>query len=242
MLVEFKSRDVRGAPGDILATVIERTDGEPMRRITNGRRHRPVGHYYSQKNGFSVPWESRNELHGFYHAEVDANVVAYRAQPHTLRMGLHGVVSSYTPDRADRLSDGRTEIIEIKDAFKPERDPAYERKLHQASAIYRHLGWRFRIVERTDLEAAPRFKTIEEVQSYRRTAVTAQDVFVVSRLFHDSPERTLGEVIALFGNPVLGMAKAYAMTVRRILALDLTVPLNDAMPVRLLRAEGAAHA
>ena len=79
--------------------MIERLDAGPVRLITNGRQRKPVGHYYSQKNGFSLPWESRNELHGFYHAEVDTDVVGYRAQPHTLRMSVHGEVTSYTPDR-----------------------------------------------------------------------------------------------------------------------------------------------
>ena len=50
----------------------------------------------------AIPWESRVELRGYFHAEVDATVVSYRAQPHTLQMLYRGQRWTYTPDREDR--------------------------------------------------------------------------------------------------------------------------------------------
>ena len=73
------------------ASVGYRCDLGPVRPITNGRRAKPVGRYYSIKNGRAVAWESRNELHALYHAEVFPSVLSYHVQPHTLQLVIDGV-------------------------------------------------------------------------------------------------------------------------------------------------------
>ena len=75
MTQEFHRRQLPDNSYEILAAIIERDDGGPMRPIATGRRRRVVGSYYSFKCGHASPWESRNELHALYHAEVRFDVV-----------------------------------------------------------------------------------------------------------------------------------------------------------------------
>lgn len=239
---EFKRRQLPDNPQDVLAAIIERDDGGPMRPIATGRRRRPVGCYYSFKCGHASPWESRNELHGLYHAEVRFDVVTYRAQPHTLEMIHDGRKRKLTPDLELTLSDGRIEVIEIKGEFDALTDPDYSAKLEMAHYVYDSIGQTFRVVERKELEAQPRFKAIEEIQNYRRTAITAGDMFLISSLFKASDIVSLGDIKGAYGNAIVGMAKAYAMMVRRVIEIDITRGLNDNSPVRLPSRREAADA
>lgn len=226
-------------PWGITAALIEREDGGPVRPIATGRRRRPVGCYYSFKCGQAFPWESRTELLGIYHAEVRFDVVDYRVQPHTLEMFHEGKKFNYTPDLEHRLSNGRTEIVEIKGEFDALADPNYTTKLEIARDVYAAAGQSFRVVERKELEAQPRFKAIEEIQNFRRTAITPTDMFVVSNIFKAKPGVTLGDMKRIYGNPIIGMAKTCAMMVRRIVEIDITGGLNDECPLYLpSRGEG----
>jgi hypothetical protein len=211
-----------------------------MRRITNGRRHRVVGSYYSLKNGRGVSWESRVELHAFYQAEVDTAVKTYRAQPHTLEMICEGRKYFYTPDREDTLADGRIEIIEIKDLHDPSEDIAYSAKLELAQGIYQNLGWSFRIMERAEIEAEPRYRAVETVQSYRRTALTTLDIMAVQKIAGGRPI-TLGDLCEALGPPELGLRKSCAMAVRRIIAIELDRGLISQAVVQLLEEEARDH-
>jgi TnsA endonuclease N terminal len=233
--VDYKRKLLPSRTSGVVATLITQADGGPMRRITNGRRHRAVGSYYSMKNRKAVPWESRVELHGFHHAEVDPNVVSYRAQPHTLELLSGGRKCLYTPDREDRHANGRIEVVEIKDKHKPERDPEYARKLALARQVYGSLGWSFRIVERADLQAEPRYSAVETLQCYRRTAIWPQDIEVLAALAKRGAPITLGDLCEALGPPAVGMRKVCAMMVRRYVAIELDRGLIDEAIVQLLQ-------
>lgn len=208
--------------------------GEPIRQITNGRRSRPVGRYYSIKNGRAIPWESRNELHAFYHAEVSPSVVSYRAQPHTLHLVINGVSRFYTPDREEELATGQRHVVEVKDEFEAESDPDYGTKIEYARAVYRLSGKLFSIQERAQIEAQPLFDAVEAIQRFRRTAVTHQDIFVIREMFAGNEVLPLLTVRDAFKSVPLGFAKLSAMMVRRVLVLDLTHKLGPDTPVRIL--------
>lgn len=229
-------------PWGITAALIEREDGGPLRPIATGRRRRPVGCYYSYKCGRASPWESRTELLGLYHAEVRFDVVDYRAQPHTLEMFHEGKKFKYTPDLEQRLADGRVEIVEIKGEFDALADPDYTTKLEVARDVYAAAGQSFRVVERKELEAQPLFKAIEEIQNYRRTAITASDMFLISNLFKTKEDVTLGDMKGAYGNPIVGMAKTYAMMVRRIVEIDIARGLDNRSAVRLASLQEVTNA
>lgn len=242
MNTEFIKTPVHTPVPGLLATWVKRADNGPMRPIATGRRHRPVGSYYSVKNGQALAWESRNELHGFYHAEVRTDVVGYLAQPHTWEINADGRKLKYTPDLELHLASGATEIVEIKGVFESAVDPDYSAKLDLVSLLCDRIGRSFRIIDQDALEAEPRFRAIEEIQSYRRTAINTADLLVVFELFAGRDSVSLGEVKQAFFNPMLGMAKAYALVVRRVIEIDIAQGLSDLSPVRLVADQEAGHA
>lgn len=241
MNTQFIKTPVQTPVPGLLATWVKRADDGPMRPIATGRRHRPVGSYYSVKNGQALAWESRNELHGFYHAEVRTDVVGYLAQPHTWEINADGRKLKFTSDLELHLANGATEIVEIKGVFDATADLDYTAKLDMVSFLCDRVGWSFRMIDQDALQAEPRFKAIEEIQSYRRTAINTADLFLVFELFAGRHGITLGDIKCAFSNPMLGMAKAYAMVVRRVIDIDFARGLSDSSPVRLVDRE-AGHA
>jgi len=225
------STDVLGFP----VRVVARRDGRPIRPILSGRRARPVWSYYSLKCGTGLPCESGNELHALYHAEVSTDVVEYRVQPCTMHFTIGGRVRSYTPDLEEALSDGRVRITEVKDRFEADADPEYSEKLLYAAEYCRARGQLFRIQDRAEIELPPLFDTVDVVQSFRRTAVTINDVMRLREHFSGRDVLPLGQARELFGTAPLGFAKLAAMMVRRIVAIDLTKRLSTETPVQMLR-------
>ncbi len=231
---ELVSEDFNPALLGFPATISYRADRGPVRPITNGRRTHPTGRYYSVKNGRALPWESRNELHGLYHAEVASEVISYWVQPHKLKMVIGSAIQIYTPDREELLADGRRRIVEVKDQFKVEKDPAYTQKLEHAHAIYQLSGKLYRIEERAKIESQPLFAAVDMIQSFRRTSVTPHDLILIYQAFNGQEELPLAMVRDIFKSPTLGFAKICAMTVRRMITLDLTHKFGPETPVRIL--------
>ena len=220
------------------ATLIERIDHGPMRTAADVSQKRAVGRYASQKNGRGQFWESRNELHAFYWAEVSTDVLSYRAQPHTLDLPVASKRRTYTPDRLDKLTRDRVEVVEVKDAYKPNRDPDYHEKLEVARLVYTHLGWTFRILNRDEIEAQPRYATVKYIQRFRRTVVTPGDEDAVIDFLGQSGFGQLAHVRALWPNPALGFAKMCALMIKRTIEIDFANGLSDGTPVRLVRDRG----
>lgn len=215
-------------------SVRRRCDGRHV-RLSNGRRTRAVGRYASVKVGASVPWESRLELQDMYRTEVDTEVVSYTAQPHTLTWRFEGEFQSYTPDRLERLASGATRIVEVKDIFEPADNPDYSRKLSRAELIYRQIGYSFALRQRHTIVAEPEFSAVEEVQAYRRTRVTLDQLDRVRRSLRDG-ELPLAEVLSAVASSQ-PRAVLFAMMVHRIVSIDLFDGLHDGALVTLPRAD-----
>jgi len=192
-----------------------------MRRIATGRRNRPVGLYYSVKNGRGVPWESHVEERGMFHAEVDTSVLRYYVQPHTLRIIRNGLTFNYTPDREDRHQDGMISIIEIKDVYREKDDLQYFEKLRLAAEVYARLGYVFRIVQRGQIDAEPLFSAVETIQAYRRTAVSIADVAAIRNCMGDQKSTTVLTATEALGGPDCGLHRLSALVVRRMCSIDL---------------------
>ena len=218
----------------ILAEMVQRADEGPMRTAANVSQKKAVGRYASQKNGRGQFWESRNELHAFYGAEVSTEVVKYRAQPHTLEIVIDGKLRRYTPDRMDYLTGGRIEIVEIKQAYKPEKDPHYHAKLEKARLVYAKLDWSFRITNRDEIEAQPKFEAERYIQSFRRTVVTPGDEDRALDLLTQRGPVQLAELRDLWASPPLGFAKMCALMVKRTVNIAFEYGLSDETPVRLV--------
>ena len=233
---EIESKDVSRPELGIFATLWLRTDGGPMRTAADVSQKRSVGRYASKKNGRGQFHESLNELHAFYGAEVNTDVISYRAQPHKLEMVFEGKRRFYTPDREDALSNRRTEIVEVKGSYNPDRDPDYHAKLEISRMVYEGLGWSFRMTDREEIEAQPRYRAIELIQSFRRTVVTQLDEDRVQRRLAGGEPLPLEEIRNLWDSPVLGFAKMCALMVKRTISIDLGEGLSDNAPVSLLPA------
>lgn len=207
-----------------------RSDGRHV-RLSNGRRHRPVGRYASIKMGASVPWESRLELHDIYRAEVDPEVVSYAVQPETLSWSHNGTRYRYTPDRLDSLASGGTRIVEVKNKFDADSDPRYAEKLLQAANIYAVAGHIFEMHEESYIHREPCFSAIEEVQAYRRATVTPADV-AVARTCAQSKDTVIADLLRALPSRH-PRAALYAMIVRRFVLIDFSAGLRDSSQVML---------
>lgn len=236
MVSKLITRNVSLSSGDVFARLIEREDGGPMRGASDVSQKKAVGRYASLKNGRGQFWESRNELHAFYGAEVSTEVIKYRAQPHTLEMAIDGKVRRYTPDRLDHLTGARVEIVEIKDTYKPEKDPDYQTKIQLARIVYAGQGWSFRITTRDEIEAEPKFEAAKCIQSFRRTVITPHDEDMVLDFLTERSRAPLAEVRLLWTNPMLGFAKLCALMVKRTINIAFAYGLFDDTPVSLVRA------
>ncbi len=197
-------------------------------------RRRPGGQYRSRKNGFALRWTSRAELSAFYRAEVDADITGYRAHPHRLEFVRHGQQHSYVPHLELKHASGLVEILEVVPRIPFEGLGRYIAKLRGAAEAYEALGLRFRVVDRSVVEAEPQFSAAQTIQSYRHTVVSTRDMMLIDRLRQLGEIQSLGSVKAAFANPALAMAKAFAMAVRRIIEIDLTDGLHDGALVRIL--------
>lgn len=217
---------------DASAEIVAFSDGSPVRLRQNGRLTKPMGLEFSVKNGDHVPWESRNEQHALWHAEMNSGVVSYRAQPHTLRMALNGRRASYTPDLLLAGVDGTIDIIEVKDIFEEKKDPDYTDKLNRAGIIYGALGWSFTIVTKAQLEAEPAFSDVEVLHRYRKTALQVDHVHAAQMVLAEGPT-TLKTLRRVLPPDPMGMSQLSAMTVHRIIGVDLTNGLADDAVVAL---------
>lgn len=210
----------------VAAEVVVRSDGDPVRLTRNGGLKKPMGLYFSAKCGRHQPWEARTELKAFYWVEASTNVLAYWAQPHTLKFPMDGKLCRYTPDREDALVGGIVEIVEVKNDFDEKKDPQYTRKLDHARAIYESLGYRFRILTIANIEAEPAFTAVQTIQRYRGVAISPASLECVQDALCTGAV-ALGQLIEELGGGPLAQATFCAMVVHRVVAIDLSMGLNS---------------
>lgn len=220
-------------PSRLAATLYQRHVAAPMRPVGRRRGLRPGGLYYSAKMGRLVGYESNNEKCDFYRAEIAPRVAGYREQPHTIEGMIDGKLRRYTPDREDRLADGGTEIVEVKDDFEVDKDPDYDLKLRYFAEVYERLGWSFRLTTRKEIEDSATFGAVETIQRYRRASFTAAEIAEVRHRFGGLGECCLGDLLAIFTSELVGLPKLCAMMVGRILVLDISSRLEPGSIVKL---------
>jgi hypothetical protein len=212
----------------VTARIVEDPRGGPIRRIINGRHHKPTGRYASTKARRSLPWEDIRELRYFYHCEADSRVLTYLAQPHRIEI-LVGRPRPlvYFPDIRRDLADGAVEIREVKRLYDPESDPDYDLKLGLAREVYRGLGWSFDIVEAATIEHPVTLRTVEEIQRNRDLRITAHHVFAALDVTRaNGGAAPLAMVADALGGGLVGEALVHALVVRRYLSVDITKRLG----------------
>ena len=219
------------------ATIVLATTGGSIRTIVTGRRVITTGVYASRKSGRAQPYESMIERAFFMHCEVDTDVVDYAAQPFRFEFVIGGTKRAYIVDAITLRSDGTVEIVEIKNDRRALRDPDYRLKLSAVREICEAVGWRFRIVFRSDLfEPVEAHRAVEDVQSWAFTEYRTADVFEVVRQLRAHGPLPLGKLAECLAERPLGIAKLKAMMVARIVRLDLTSIPSHSTTVTLVEA------
>ncbi|MFC3068922.1 TnsA endonuclease N-terminal domain-containing protein [Phenylobacterium soli] len=217
-------------------------DGRPIRSAITGRRVIVTGSYASRKARRTQPHESMNELALFHESEVDVDVLDYRAQPFRFEFLLDGRRTAYIADCFRILSNAPPEVVEVKSDYRHLRDPAYAEKLRLVGEMCRRLGWRFRTVTKEQLlEPKVRRANIQLIQSRRLVHFDTTDVYAATNVLESAGGPTpLGAVCSALGDPRLGMSRAMAMMVARILRIDLSKPLSPASWVTLVNTPRAS--
>ncbi len=222
----------RTYPG-VAARIVERDDGAPVRLSKYGRRKKANGAYFSAKSGRHLPWESRLELRDLQRAEVRADVISSRVQPHTLELIIDGVKARYTPDREDILVGGRTEIVEVKGNAE-QMTPEYWVKLKHARAVYEALGYSFRVAEESEINAQPSLSVVERIQADRCTKVTAPEVLAVQQYLRTRGPSPLAAVRQVLPCGPSSFAKLCALAVSRIIEIQVDKAIGPSSTIRLV--------
>lgn len=221
-------------------------------------------HYMIKAGFRSMPWESMHgELPCMGLAEVATPVHAFLAQPHRLEMQVVGsakrwvyfpdarmvvdrpfgeaiaagmpfdeAVADWTPDKAD----GTRMILlaEVKtDKDRRAHESQYLTKLTLAREVYRRLGWGFAVIGQPDLAMHDIAYSVREIGLDNDTSVTAEDVRLAAE-YLATPFADLGGLIRVLGGRPVGMAKASALHVRRVVQIDLHNRLRADTRVRLV--------
>lgn len=223
-----------------VATIHEDVRGGPVRRIVNGRHHKPTGRYVSRKARRAMPWEDRAERKFFWLCEADADVVTYLAQPHCLEIHLQdGGSLTYYPDVRRDMADGSVQVRELKSKSFALRkvDPTYDRKLELAQEVYEGLGWDFDLLnEATDIDRPRvRLETAREIQRSSRVDLSPADRFVIIEAIEGAGGTlSLGELSTALGGGPAGRAKGLVAVIERIVRIHLDLPLEDGTEVTLV--------
>lgn len=154
-------------------------------------------------------------------------------------------VASWRPTAPGALRHAETVefVIEAKDDDDPRmHDGLYREKLELARQAYAMRGWRFaQVVRSVDLESRiPIMKAIHDIVLDRLTSVGAGDVAVASDLIaRQGGIASYGDLIAALGPAPVGRAKAHALHVRRVVAIELSKGISESSRVRLIADGGA---
>ena len=213
---------------------MEVRSGAPVRKIFNGRRHRPVGLYPSAKNDQMVAWESRLERRTLRWLEVDPSVIRFLEQPHHLRFPFMGRTTRYTPDFSVTTAVG-TYYIEVKyrrDLFRMEPDD--RARLKRARSLYRQAGSDLVFV--TDL----RFKTnarwhdnAQLVEDARRAHANRDEIAALVSHLEERQESTIGDCSLAIDDAVDGLNKILALMIRRLVSVNLNETVGPQTSVSL---------
>lgn len=128
-----------------------------------------------------------------------------------------------------------TMIVEVKDDNDPRiDDDRYNHKLRLAAQVYNSINWRFAIVVRSrDLDVGGIAKAVRSYMMDHDTSFVPADISLATDLISlNGGTASLRDIADVLGGGHIGKAKAAALHVRRIIAVDLAQDLNGDSRVR----------
>ncbi len=135
-------------------------------------------------------------------------------------------------------------VVEVKDDDDPRNeDDEYQNKLDLARELYRKMGMSFVTVLRSrDLECVD-LQRLEEIALDSLTSVNDHDIHTAGSCFGSDAKSDFGTLVEVLGGGHIGRAKAIALHVRRVISIELKLPLSQTTAVwRMGRTNGGAHA
>lgn len=220
------------------AVIVEAPGFRPIRTFVEMAHSKAVGRWTSRKARRAFPWESYAERAFFRCCEVDAQVTRYLAQPHRLEISVSQPRPLiYFPDVRVQYADGTTEIVEIKRFEEELADPDYGEKLAGAEAVYKALGWGFRVViAEEEIDIDPAYSNAKRICADRHSLILRPAVVAIEESFHVETQIALGkaeEIVARAAGIALDHAVAIvrAMVCTRRVAIEPTKRLRRDSPV-----------
>lgn len=215
------------------ATIVEAPGFRPIRTFVEIAQSRPVGRWTSRKSRRGLPWESYAERAFFRCCEVDSRVVRYLAQPHRLEI-LVGRPRPliYFPDVRVEYADGATEIVEIKRTEEELQDPDYVEKLDGAEAVYKALGWNFRVViAEEEIDVDPVYSNAKAVCADRFSLIPRPAMLAIEEAFHVKSAVALGKTEEIAGKAA-GIPLDHAAAIVRAMVCTRRVAINHTKRIR----------
>ncbi|MGL5839112.1 MAG: hypothetical protein ACRCY3_11475 [Sphingorhabdus sp.] len=202
------------------ARIFVHPEGHSLGEHQAGRRAVPSGSFASTKAGVAMPWLRHPMRVLVQLLECNPNVVDYRTFPHRLEYVKDGRAASFIPDAVFDRIDGAVVVI----CFRFRHSPTFA----EPAEIYRAMGWQFELIEPSHFDVhSDRAHLLQRLLDYKHVHFSTEDAFVVRELLRSGGgKQPLEDVARALGEYAIGVAKLCAMTLRRIVALDLRSPLE----------------
>lgn len=250
-LAELEERWETIAPG------VERfslPDGEAVRRIVTGRRAWKVGSHYSWKMGAHCPVEGGQEDRCARLFDCHPNVLAYSAQPETIRFDHGGKPTRYTPDFLADFNVGSPTRVEVK-SERHLRPPApsgphdamgwhhwhkaakLRARLRAVRDAYASAGLRWLLVTDVQIKGMADPDVVDEIVANGGRHLDSEDRGRLHRhLFNNGGQSTLSACAASIRDSEHPEGAVLARVIDAGLAVDLRAPIEPDTVVRISSA------
>lgn len=222
--------------GMIARITVLKHSGHDRPIIGRGAKHLRF-RYPSIKTRTTQIGEGKGERLLAYYNEVATHVVDYECHPFEIHLIRCGRVERYRPDAVRQLDDGTIELIEVKRSQQDLSDLAYREKLAIVAEIARLIGWRFDVVDESQLagppagnprDVTPRVRNVESLFERRTMELPSEITRSVGKLIGKGRPiewRALSAHLAP-GDDLGGDAFIEGLLARGFLKTDLDVRWN----------------
>ena len=199
--------------------------------LLSGLSRRVHGIFASTKNGQPIPWRTRDEDDAMFLLEVDPGVLSYEAVPERISFTLDGKPGQRIPSFRIQTRRGAA----IVDVF-PATGASSERRrvlISTLTGIYADRGTPYLALTGIDVRMQPRFRNAQWIVDRGAHQGGERDELLVVGALSLDDQRTIAELERDLPGVEHVDACVCAMTVRRLLRMDLSAPDPRDMSVSL---------
>lgn len=233
--LELRYRRADGVPAEVTpdaAALVAFEKGRPVRNFPAypGQKNTP-GLYWSATDSRLLGYESYLEATWMTLLDFDPQVTAMAAQPFEIRAQTLGTVFKHVPDLFARRSDGRGQVVDVKNPQQLE-DPAVLRQAEITRDVCEEIGFIY------DLVGAPDpmlWRNVRWLAGYRRPMTLPEGLIERILTLATAPVH-FGSLTDAFDVPELARTAALRACWFGQLTFDLFAPLRDTTLVRAAEA------